>query len=107
MGIPEGIEDQSTNKSSLIPFQEITNHVFSSKSNVFLNNSSIDINLGYLYNDRKEFAEEALNGEDLNAELHLKLKTFNYDVKYNMPKLSGFETIIGVQGMNQVNKNFV
>jgi len=106
LGIPEGIGDQSTNKSPLIPFQEITNHVFSSKSNVFLNNSSIDINLGYLYNDRKEFAEEAIDGEDLNAELHLKLKTFNYDVKYNMPKLGGFETIIGVQGMNQVNKNY-
>lgn len=106
LGIPEGLGEQSTNKTPLIPFQEITNHVLSSKSNVFFNNSSLDINLGYLYNDRKEFAEEALNGEDLKPELYLKLKTFNYDVKYNMPKFGDFETIIGVQGMNQVNTNY-
>jgi len=79
--------------------------VFSSKSNLFFNKSSLDINLGYLYNDRKEFAEEAMDGL-LESELHLKLKTFNYDVKYNLPKLSGFETIIGAQGMNQTNTNY-
>jgi iron complex outermembrane recepter protein len=106
LGIPEGLGEQSTNKAPLIPFQDITNHVFSSKSNVFFNNSSLDINLGYLYNDRKEFAEEAAVGQDLEAELHLKLKTFNYDVKYNLPKLGQFETIVGVQGMNQVNTNY-
>ena len=38
-------------------FKNITNHVFSSKSTVFFKNSSLDINLGYLYNDRKEFEE--------------------------------------------------
>ena len=106
LGIPEGLGEQSTNKKPLIPFQEIANHVFSSKSNVFFNNSSLDVNLGYIYNDRKEFAEEAAPGEDLEAELHLKLKTFNYDVKYNLPKLGEFETIVGVQGMNQVNSNY-
>lgn len=106
LGIPEDIGEQSTNKAPLIPFQNITNHVFSSKSNVFFNNSSLDINLGYLYNDRKEFAEQAPINEDLEAELHLKLKTFNYDVKYNLPKLGKFETIIGTQGMHQVNTNY-
>jgi len=105
LGIPEGIGEQSTDKTPLIPFQDITNHVFSSKSNLFFNKSSLDINLGYLYNDRKEFAEEAMDGL-LESELHLKLKTFNYDVKYNLPKLSGFETIIGAQGMNQTNTNY-
>ncbi|WP_111306808.1 TonB-dependent receptor [Confluentibacter sediminis] len=106
LGIPEELGEQSTNKAPLIPFQEITNHVFSSKSHVFLNNSSLDINLGFLYNDRKEFAEEPEVGNDPEAELHLKLKTFNYDVKYNLPTLGKFETIVGVQGMNQVNTNY-
>ncbi len=106
LGIPEELGEQSTDKAPLIPFQEITNHVFSSKSHVFLNNSSLDINLGFLYNDRKEFAEEPEVGNDPEAELHLKLKTFNYDVKYNLPTLGKFETIVGVQGMNQVNTNY-
>lgn len=106
LGIPETLGEQSMNKSPLIPFQEITNHVLSSKSNLFFENSSLDINIGLLYNDRKEFAEEVNNGEALKAELHLKLKTINYDVKYNLPKIGKLETIVGIQGMNQVNTNY-
>ncbi|MFI0430662.1 TonB-dependent receptor domain-containing protein [Mariniflexile sp. HMF6888] len=115
LGIPEEIGEQSTNKTPLLPFQDITNHVFSSKSSVFFNNSRLDINLGYIYNDRKEFeehhhdeAEEELEDENevLEAALHMKLKTANYDVKYNLPKLGKFETIVGIQGMNQVNTNY-
>ncbi|MEZ4802677.1 MAG: TonB-dependent receptor [Gelidibacter sp.] len=109
LGIPEELGEQSTDRAPLLPFQEITNHVLSSKSTVFFNNSSLDVNLGLLYNDRKEF--EAEEGEEvdldnLEAALHLKLKTFNYDIKYNLPKLGKFETIVGVQGMNQTNSNY-
>ncbi|HEX9601605.1 MAG TPA: TonB-dependent receptor, partial [Mariniflexile sp.] len=119
LGIPEEIGEQSTNKTPLLPFQDITNHVFSSKSSVFFNNSRLDINLGYIYNDRKEFEEhhhdeeeeeheDELEGENevLEAALHMKLKTANYDVKYNLPTLGKFETIVGIQGMNQVNTNY-
>lgn len=119
LGIPEEIGEQSTNKTPLLPFQDITNHVFSSKSSVFFNNSHLDINLGYIYNDRKEFEEHHHDEEEeghedeledenevLEAALHMKLKTANYDVKYNLPKLGKFETIVGVQGMNQVNTNY-
>ncbi|CAH8283750.1 iron complex outermembrane receptor protein [Mariniflexile fucanivorans] len=121
LGIPEGIGEQSTLKTPLLPYQNITNHIFSSKSTVFLNNSRLDINLGYLYNDRKEFEEhhhdededeheeeheEDHDDEILEAALHMKLKTANYDVKYNLPELGKFETIVGVQGMNQVNSNY-
>ncbi|MDO7172814.1 TonB-dependent receptor [Mariniflexile sp. AS56] len=115
LGIPEGIGEQSTLKTPLLPFQNITNHLFSSKSTLFLNNSRLDINLGYIYNDRKEFEEhheeeeeeeEEHSDEILEAALHMKLKTANYDVKYNLPKLGRFETIVGLQGMNQVNTNY-
>lgn len=113
LGIPEEIGEQSISKMPLLPFQNITNHVFSSKSSVFLNKSRLDINLGYIYNDRKEFEEhhheDETNHEDdeaLEAALHMKLKTANYDVKYNLPTLGKFETIVGVQGMNQINSNY-
>ena len=36
----------------------------------------------------------------------MKLKTANYDIKYSLPKLGKFETIVGIQGMNQVNSNY-
>ncbi|WP_338359813.1 TonB-dependent receptor [Yeosuana marina] len=102
-GLTEEIGVQSKRRAPLLGFQEIGNHVFSSKSNVFFNNSSLDVNLGYIYNDRKEFSEELGYNQ---AGLHLKLKTFNYDVKYNMPKLGKFETIVGVQGMDQTNGTY-
>ena len=116
LGIPEGIGEQTTLKTPLLPYQNVTNHVLSSKSTLFFNNSSLDINLGYIYNDRKEFEEhhdhdtdleEIHEDEDvLEAALHMKLKTANYDVKYNFPKLKKFETIVGIQGMNQINTNY-
>ncbi|OYX28802.1 MAG: TonB-dependent receptor [Flavobacteriales bacterium 32-35-8] len=118
LGIPEDIGEQSTLRTPLLPFQDITNHVFSSKSTIYLKNSRLDINLGYLYNDRKEFedhhhhedeeehAEEEHENEVLEAALHMKLKTANYDVKYHLPTLGKFETILGIQGMNQINTNY-
>ncbi|WP_460219008.1 TonB-dependent receptor [Psychroserpens sp. MEBiC05023] len=128
LGIPEEIGVQNTNTTPLEPFQELTNHIFSSKSTVFFNDSSLDITLGYIYNDRKEFEDhhhEHDNDEDHDDEdhddedhdeedhdedeapaLHMKLKTFNYNVQYNLPDIGRFETIIGVQGMNQINTNY-
>ncbi len=130
LGIPEEIGEQSTNRTPLLPYQNITNHVFSSKSTMFFNNSKLDINLGFIYNDRKEFEEhhhdedhgdedhdedddghdeddeDHENAEALEAALHMKLKTLNYDIKYNLPDLGKFETIVGIQGMNQVNTNY-
>ena len=68
-----------------MPYQDIDNHLLSTKSKLFFNNSNLDVNLGYIFNDRKEFEEDILEG--LSPALYMKLKTFNYDVKYNLPKL--------------------
>lgn len=100
LGIPEEIGIQNTNKNPLLPFQNINNHVFSSKSTVFIDASSLDINLGFTYNDRKEFEEN-----DIDPTLQMVLKTFSYDVKYNLPTFGKFETIVGIQGLNQNNTN--
>src|SRR5690606_11381808 len=37
LGIPEAIGEQSTLRTPLLPYQDITNHVFSSKSAIYLN----------------------------------------------------------------------
>mgnify|MGYP002700429139 CR=1 FL=1 len=121
LGIPEEIGVQSTSKAPLLPYQDLTNHIFSLKSSLFFNNSSLDFSLGYTYNDRKEFEEEHEHeeGEEheeeeehhdeteiLDPALHMKLKTANYDIKYNLPKLGKFEAIVGIQGMHQTNANY-
>lgn len=126
IGIPEVVGLQSTSKTSLLPYQDLTNHVFSSKSVVFLNNSNLEFNLGYTYNNREEFEDVHHHHEDAHEavephehehdhdqeehavypSLQMKLKTFNYDVKYHLPELGKVETIIGVQGMHQTNSNY-
>ncbi|MFD2550944.1 TonB-dependent receptor domain-containing protein [Bizionia sediminis] len=150
IGIPHEIGEQSTNYEPLLPFQELTNHIFSSRSTLFFKQSKLEFNLGYIYNDRKEFEDDhhhhdhahdhehegeehegeehhdhdhadhdehgehdehdAMHGsgnEDmLHPALHMKLKTANYDIKYHLPGKGNFETVVGVQGMHQINTNY-
>lgn len=101
IGIAEEIGVQNTSKELLLPFQEIDNHIVSLDNTLFLNNSSVDIKVGYLFNDRREFEETPDE-----AALRLKLNTLTYDVKYNLPEFGKFTTIAGIQGMFQNNKNF-
>lgn len=100
IGIVEGIGVQQTSKSLMTPFQEIDSHIVSLENNFFLNESKLDIKVGYIHNDRREFEEADA------PELQLKLNTLNYDVKYNLPELGKFETVFGIQGMFQKNENF-
>ena len=100
IGIPEEIGEQNHSKKLELPFQEIDNHILSFDNTVFLKNSSLDVKAGFLYNDRREFEDEADS-----AELRMKLRTINYDVKYHLPQMGRLETIIGLQGMFQSNKN--
>ena len=100
IGIPEeGIAEQSSSKNTMFPRQGIFNHLLSLNNVIFFQNSKLDVDLGYIANDRSEF-------EDSNvAALHMKLNTFNYNAKYHFPKFGKIETIVGVQGMHQTNKN--
>ncbi|RMA64501.1 TonB-dependent receptor [Ulvibacter antarcticus] len=101
LGIPEEIGIQSRSKELIAPYQAIDAHILSSENRFFLKNSSLDAKFGYSFNNRKEY--EALSSD---PELHLKLSTLSYDVKYNLPKMGRFETIAGIQGIFQKNTNF-
>lgn len=119
VGIPEEIGVQSTSKSVLEPYQEIGNHIISLDNKIFFEDSSLDVKLGYLFNNRKEFEEHHEHEEEHDHEgeeeahdehgeepaLQMQLNTFNYDVKYHLPQLGKFETILGLQGMFQFNEN--
>ncbi len=101
LGIPEEIGEQTKTRSPELPNQEINNHILSSKTKFFFENSSLEGTLGYIFNNRKEFED------DQNiAALEMHLATFNYNLQYEMPKWGNLETIVGLQGMRQTNKNF-
>jgi len=101
IGIPEEIGEQTTSKDIIYPYQQLDNHIASLSNKIFLQNSSLDLKVGYLFNNRKEFEEES----PIPA-LEMHLETLNYDLKFNAPVWGNFETIFGVQGLFQTNKNF-
>ncbi|WP_348823985.1 TonB-dependent receptor [Flavobacterium aestuarii] len=100
LGIPEdGIADQTTAKKTDFPKQGVYNNLFSLNNTLFFNNSKLDVNLGYIRNDRNEFEDSDI------AVLHMVLNTFDYNIKYYLPAIGKLETIVGVQGMSQDNNN--
>jgi len=123
IGIPEEIGAQSTSKSKMFPYQDLTTKMLSLSNSFFLNNSKITSVFGYTENKRNEFEEhhhsedeehdedghqeeEHHEGESIDAALQLKLDTYSYDVKWHLPKSENIEAVVGVQGIHQKNKNF-
>jgi len=114
LGIPEEIGVQNLGRTPLLPYQEINNHIISSKNDWFFNKSSLKITLGYIYNQRKEFEEEEEEEDttapsesltELEPALDMDLSTFSYNIQYNIPNIGRWHFIAGIQGMNQTNKN--
>ncbi len=101
LGMPEnGIAEQTTTKKTAFPSQAIANNLWSLNNTFFFKTSKLDLDLGYISNNRSELSEGNI------AVLHMKLNTVNYNLKYHLPKIGKFETILGAQGMHQTNKNF-
>ncbi|WP_338407347.1 TonB-dependent receptor [uncultured Flavobacterium sp.] len=100
LGIAEnGVAEQTRTKKTDYPSQAIDNNLLSLNNVFFFKNSKLDVDLGYVTNDRSELEEGNI------AILQMKLKTFNYNVKYHLPKLGRIESIFGIQGMSQINTN--
>ena len=99
LGIPEQIGLQTRKRDPDYPRQGVVNHILSLHNNFFFKNSKLDADFGYISNNRKEFAVSTV------PVLEMNLNTLNYDLKYYLPKIGKLETIVGVQGMSQTNKN--
>lgn len=84
------------------PHQHI-NHIRASSNNYFiLRKGTINADWAFQNNKRKEFANPVNPNE---TELYFDLNTFNYNVRYNFEKITGWETSFGIGGMQQVNLN--
>lgn len=117
LGIPEELGPETNSRTPDLPYQEISNHILSSKTSFYFNNaSSIEAILGFTQNNRKEFEdhhdeEEGISPEEVEEEeegpaLFMKLRTLSYNLQYHLPRTGILETIIGLQGMFQKNINF-
>ena len=112
-GIPEEIGIQSDSKVPSEPYQWVRNHILSLDNTYHFTSSSLDLKLGYLFNDRQEFedhhgesAEEHEEHAEEGPALEMHLTTLNYDLKYHLPKKDRLEAVVGLQGMHQINENF-
>jgi iron complex outermembrane receptor protein len=84
------------------PHQEI-NHIRAISDNyLILNKGTINMNLGFQNNKRKEFGDPT---QPNDKALYFYLNTFNYNIIYNFEKTKGWETSIGIGGMQQSNTN--
>ena len=100
LGIPEnGIAEQSSSYATEYPKQAVTNHLLSLNSTLFFSTSKLDIDFGFISNNRSEFEDSDV------ANLKMKLNTLNYNLKYHLPKAGKLESIFGIQGMAQTNVN--
>ncbi|GHT12687.1 TonB-dependent receptor [Bacteroidia bacterium] len=102
-GLTEMEEDAETitnGRQPELPYQDLTTHLASSENTFFFDNEAkLKFDLGYIFNNRKEFE----NGAD--AALDMNLGTLSYNVKWYSPKIQNWTLIAGSQGMYQTNKN--
>lgn len=99
LGLPSEIGNQTFRRDPDFPRQGVLSQIASWHNTIYLKKSKIEANLGYISNNRKEFEDSTI------PILHMHLNTLNYDLKYYFPKLGKLETIVGLQGMGQTNKN--
>ncbi len=79
-------------------YQDLTNHLITSRNKLFFGRYKIGANLAWQYNKRKLHTDE-------NNEVNMGLNVFSYDVKTWLPSSEDTEYILGVQGAFKENKN--
>lgn len=97
------IQNNDANTYDLFVPRQQVNHYRTSLQNLFiLGKSRLGINLSYQQNHRKEFGN-VFTPDDY--ELYFFLQTLSYDIKYYLPEMQGWETTVGIGGMQQQNQN--
>lgn len=111
--------EHSSGRTPELPYQALTTHIVSSENTLFMNNGSkLKIDLGYVFNNRKEFENhDHDHGHDSGADhdhdhssndpaLSMDLGTFSYNAKWHSSSINDRWSIIaGSQGMFQKNTN--
>jgi len=83
-------------------YQNLTQHLISSRNRLFLGNYKLEVNAAYQFNNRQ------LKGNPDATYFRLvdmDLKTFTYESKLYFPARENSEFLVGFQGMHQSNEN--
>lgn len=95
----------STDLSSrelFVPRQRVQHNKIVSDNNFVIKKSRIKLNIGYQQNKRREYG----NPEDpAEEDLYFDLKTINYNLQWQLPRMNEWHTTVGLNGMQQANTN--
>lgn len=84
-----------------IPFVNLTNNSLSLDNTIFINESKVNLILGYSNDVRK-----AIKKDVTTPNINMELETYTYNAKWYSSEIKEtFSFIIGSQGMHQTNKN--
>jgi iron complex outermembrane recepter protein len=84
------------------PHQKINHFRFLINNYFLLKKGTLNVDLGFQSNKRREFGD-ATKPQDVA--LYFNLSTLNYNLRYNLVEMNGWETSVGLCGMYQYNKN--
>lgn len=85
-----------------VPRQNILHTKIVSDNNIALRKSRLKLNLAFQNNQRKEFGNPENPDEQ---DLYFDLKTFSYNLQWQLPEMKEWHTTIGVTGIQQSNQN--
>jgi len=93
-------EISARGRENEIWYQQFNNHLLSSQNKLFLNRYKLEFNIARQSSDLIHYA-----GVNVK-EIAMNLATLTYETKLYLPSAEQSEYIVGVQGMDQINRNF-
>ncbi|MBN8833671.1 MAG: TonB-dependent receptor [Niastella sp. SCN 39-18] len=84
------------------PYQQIKHFKIAADNNFHLGNKRLTLTLAYQRNQRQEFGNVLSPKE---RALYFDLHTINYNFQFHLAENAGWKTSVGVNGMQQENKN--
>ncbi|MBI9055810.1 MAG: TonB-dependent receptor [Bacteroidales bacterium] len=89
-------------RENKIWYQDLTNHLISTKNTLFFGKYKIDMNAAYQMNNRRLQTD---NNKPFFEMVDMDMNTFSYEIKTYLPSRINSEYIIGLQGANKTNRN--
>lgn len=91
-----------TSIDPFVPRQRIKHFKIAADNSFNIGRNRLTLTLGYQRNQRQEFGNVLDPGE---KELYFDLNTINYNLQYHFAEANNWKTSIGINGMQQTNKN--
>ncbi|MFO7864148.1 MAG: TonB-dependent receptor [Salinivirgaceae bacterium] len=89
-------------RENKIWYQDLTNHVISTRNSLFFGKYKVDLSAAYQMNNRRLQTDESMPVFEM---VNMDLNTFSYEVKTYLPSTENSEYIIGLQGAKKTNRN--